>query len=191
MSLNDAAQLHRDLYAFHSGLSQAQRNKMLVIAGVGFDTLFRLEYKRLAVKGRWVVWDRMVKVTQQNPADLNRLGDGRVPVPSAALEHVGDTRYVRGVHSSLPNIPAVYQDVFRWFKGQPLQLPTTPAAGLARVLGPATSASPTPTLDGSAIARGDDPGYLDLGQPDPAHIEKLIGDLAAGRLPEFRFISIL
>jgi pimeloyl-ACP methyl ester carboxylesterase len=184
--LDDAAALHRDLYQSHEQLPQEQRDRMAVIAGVGYDTLFRLEYHR-----RMFLWEHMNKITRQDQHNPNRLGDGRVPVPSAALEHIAETRYVRGVHGSLPNIPAVYRDAFRWLKGQPMELPASPAGALARHLGTDDSSSATPHLDGSALATREDPGYLDLATVAAEQAAALRQDVEQGRWPEFRTVSIL
>jgi len=184
--LDDAAALHRDLYQSHEQLPQDRRDRMAVIAGVGYDTLFRLEYKK-----RLFFWEHMNKITEQDPEDPHRLGDGRVPVASAALEHVGQTRYVRGVHGSLPNIPAVYNDAFRWLKDEPMQLPISPAGGLSRHLGTEDTDSRTPHLDGSALAEDENPGYLDLATIPDEQATALLKDVEDGRWPEFRSVSIL
>lgn len=184
--LDDAAALHRDLYQSHEQLPQEQRDRMAVIAGVGYDTLFRLEYHR-----KMFLWEHMKKITRQDEHNPDRLGDGRVPVPSAALEHVGETRYVRGVHGSLPNIPAVYRDAFRWLKGQPMELSASPAGALSRYLGTDNFVSLTPNLDGSALASDENPGYLDLATAPVELAVALREDVEGGRWPEFRSVSIL
>jgi pimeloyl-ACP methyl ester carboxylesterase len=185
-TLDDAAKLHKDLYDAHQRPHQDRRDRMLVIAGVGYKTLFRLEYRK-----RLFLWEHMAKITDQDPNDANRLGDGRVPLASAALENVGEIRYVRGVHGGLPNIPAVYRDVFRWFKDEPLKLPTSPAGALARHLAMDETVSQTPTLDGSSIATDDDPGYLDLDPVSEERTAELVEEVEAGHWPEFRSVSIL
>jgi len=99
---------------------------MLMVAGAGCKTLFRLQYTS-KLGG---LWESMDKITDRIPGDPNRDGDGRVPLASAQLSRIR-MRYVEGVHGSLTNIPAVYSDVFRWLKGEPLtQLAQTPEDAL-------------------------------------------------------------
>jgi len=184
--LDDTAALHRDLYAAHTALPQELRERMAVIAGVGFKTLFRLEYGK-----KMFVWEHMNKIIDQDPGRPDRMGDGRVPVPSAALEHVGETRYIRGVHGSLPNIPAVYRDAFRWLKGEPMELSTTIDGALARHMSTEDFNSCAPHLDGSAIAIGDDPGYLDLGGESDRQTERLVADVETGHWPAFLPVNIM
>ncbi|HEY0038644.1 MAG TPA: alpha/beta hydrolase, partial [Longimicrobium sp.] len=74
--LDAAADFHRRMQAHHAGLSQDQRDRMLVIAGVGYKTLFRLAYGR----SFFGIWERAEKVTSRIPGDPHREGDGRVPV---------------------------------------------------------------------------------------------------------------
>ena len=56
-----------------------KRERMLVIAGVGHKTLFRLEYDSRF----FGLWEKMVKVTKRQPGNPHRDGDGRLPVASA------------------------------------------------------------------------------------------------------------
>jgi hypothetical protein len=131
----------------------------------------------------------MERTTALVPTDPHRNGDGRVPLASAALEDVA-IRYVHGVHGGLTNIPAVYEDVFRWLTDQPLLLPDTPAGALAGHLS-ASDRSEAPTLDGSSRAVGDDPGYWQDTPPDDATLTALENTLADGRLPEFIRVRLL
>ena len=105
----------------------------------------------------------MQKITKRIQGDAHRDGEGRVPVVSAALEHV-PIRYVEGVHGSLPNLPAVYGEACRWLKGERLQLEATPEGPFAYHLGQPIAPSAAPNLDGSARSRpaSRDPGYLDM-----------------------------
>lgn len=62
----DAASItHRDLEQWHEGLTQEERDRMLVIAGVGYQTLFRLEFESQFFGLR----EKMVKVTERRPGD--------------------------------------------------------------------------------------------------------------------------
>jgi hypothetical protein len=90
------------------------RDKMIVIAGVGYRTLFRLAYRH----GLTAIWKDMDKETHRRPGDPNRDGDGRVPQASAQLESIGDARYAKVVHGSLPTTSLVYDDVFRIVRGE-------------------------------------------------------------------------
>jgi hypothetical protein len=58
------------------------------------------------------------------------------------------------VHGGLPNIPAVYNDVFNWLNKQPLQ-----QLAVNVHLADPTGGSTAPNLDGTVRASGDDPGY--------------------------------
>jgi hypothetical protein len=186
--LDATAEQHRRLYDWHRSLNQEQRDRMLVIAGVGYKTLFRLAY----AKRFFGLWEHTVKSTARVPGDSHRDGDGRVPLASAALEWV-PICYVRGVHGVLTNIPAVYQEVSRWLKEEPLQLPDTPAGALSSHLGADNERSETPHLDGGTRIKpfSDDPGLWDLETPDPQRLAALDAELAADRLPEFTRVRLL
>jgi hypothetical protein len=160
---------------------------MCVVAGVGFKTLFRLEYKDV------LIWERIKKITEQSPGyQPDRVGDGRVPAASAVLEYVGTVRYIRAVHGAIPNTPDAYADAMRWLAGnESLRLPDSIAGALIEHLGAGDSGSVTPALDGTEAAYADDPGYLDLEPAPPQRIAALEADLTAGRYPEFHSVSLL
>ena len=187
-ALDAAAGFHRDLAGWRRGLDQEFRDRMLVVAGVGFKTLFRLEYgKRLGF-----LWEHMDRVVTREPGNMHREGDGRVPLASAQLEYVGATRYVRAEHGSLPSVGLVQDAVFDWLLHQSPDLPSTPAAALAATLSddvdPAVPelAAPTGTRDSE-----DDPGYLDLTPPDEAALARRAAAVKAGEVPEFARLRIL
>ena len=188
--LDNVAAFYRDLDAWHNNpaeLGQDLCDRMLMVAGVGYKTLFRLQYTS-KLGG---LWESMDKITDRIPGDPNRDGDGRVPLASGTLPRVR-MRYVSGVHGGLTNIPAVYSDVFRWLKVEPLtQLADTPEDALGGHLALATSSSDAPRLDGSARASGDDPGYWQLSAPDPAKLSALKSDLDRGTVPDFNLLKIL
>jgi hypothetical protein len=190
--LDAAADFHTRMYQAHNGLKQLQRNKMAVIAGVGYETLFRLTY----TSGLASLWKTMTKVFSRMASDPHRDGDGRVPLASAELENVAGIRYVYGVHGGLTNIPAVYQDVFRYLKGgvAAMKLPETVADALSKHLaGPDAVTSEAPHLDGSvsAPARSSNPGLLDLNEPSPARMKQLEDMLEADQLPGFARLHLL
>jgi pimeloyl-ACP methyl ester carboxylesterase len=186
--LDHAADLHRQLADWHQGLAQEQRERMLVIAGVGQKTLFRLAYKK-PIFG--FAWDRMDRVTARVAGDRNREGDGRVPLASAELEYV-TTRYVSAEHGRLPTIPAVWGDVFAWFADGTLELKTTPQAALAADLGDdATSVTPALTSPRNAPVTVDDPGYLAFDDPSVEELDELDVRLKAGDLPGFERLRLL
>lgn len=194
--LDEVAEFHRDLYEAHQSLDQTLRDKMAVIAGVGVKTLFRLAYE----KRFFGVWERTAKETGRVPGDPNRDGDGRVPVASAALEDVGDTRYVKGVHGELPMIPAVYNDIFRWLGGEEMKLPKTPAGALAQRLSGEAVESAAPNLT-TPVRRDQvtgDPELWEVTQSESEEVERqgvrleeLEAQLAEGRLPEFIKVKLL
>jgi hypothetical protein len=176
--LDAARQFHERLAAWHPALGQERRDRMLVVAGVGFKTLFRLAYKpRFGF-----LWEHMDRATGRRPGDPHRDGDGRVPVASAVLGSVGETRYVRGVHGKIPGILAVQEAVFAWLRGAEPGLARTPQAALAAHLG---GAAPAPGVS------GDDPGYLRLDPPDETELTARAQDVAEGRFPEFAQVKIL
>ena len=161
---------------------------MVVIAGVGYNTLFRLAYE----PGFLGLWEKAAKTFDRVLDNPHRDGDGRVPLASADLKNVNPIRFVHGVHGGLPNIPAVYQDVFRFLKGQPMQLPTSVAEAVGGHLAePAVSEAPH--LDGSAGAPpfSDDPGLWDIDHPSPQRIQQLEAMLEAGTLPAFGRLHLL
>lgn len=185
--LDGAAAAHEDLWAAHRRLSQDQRDRMLVIAGLGYRTLFRLAYK----KRFFGLWEHAHKVSDRIPGDPHHDGDGRVPWASTALDWV-PIRYVRGVHGSLMNIPAVHDDIFAFLGGKGLQLPTTPKGALARHLG-GNDRSTAPALDGSArtATAGDEPGLWAEDEIGPDRLRELVAAVEQGRLPEFERVRLL
>lgn len=186
--LDAAADFHRDLWCWHRDLAQDRRDRMAVIAGVGYRTLFRVAY---APRFGWA-WERMDRVTSRVPGDANRDGDGRVPVASATLEYTGETRYVRGKHGELPSIPAAWTDAFSWLTGGTLELPRTPQAALGLHLADSTGPVTPALADVSGPSREpDDPGYLDATPPDEAAVARIEQDLADQRLPGFTRVRIL
>jgi pimeloyl-ACP methyl ester carboxylesterase len=182
--LDGAADLHRRLHRAHQDLPPQKRQRMFMIAGVGFKSLFRLAYRD------GFLWDSMEKVTSRVPGDPHRDGDGRVPLASARLDGV-ETRYVRGVHGGLTNIPDVYEEVFRWLREESLELPDTPEGALSRHLAPGVGESEAPHLDGTERTVSDDPGYLDPASPAPERLADLEARLAEDRLPELARIRLL
>jgi hypothetical protein len=187
-ALDAAAAFHRDNWNAHKALKQDYRDRMAVIAGVGYKTLFRLAYRT-----NFWGWEKMDKEFSRIPDNPHRDGDGRVPVASAALEYVGEIRYVKGMHHGLPNIPAVYDDVFRWLKGEPMQLPRKPAQALATHLAGPEGGSEAPHLDGIApeSSSPDDPGYWHLAPPSPEHMAELRCRIEARQVPEFTRVRLL
>jgi pimeloyl-ACP methyl ester carboxylesterase len=186
--LDDTADLYRQMYQAHRGLSQEFRDRMLVIAGVGYQTLFRLAYEPKF----FGMWEKAEKLTARVPGDPHRDGDGRVPLASAMLEDV-EIRYVKGVHGGLTNIPSVYLDVFRWLRNQPLQLPDTAKAANSTHLGGSAEESEAPHLDGTAAGDhySDDPGLWNQNDPAPERLAALKAELEREALPEFTRVRLL
>ena len=184
-SLDDARKFHVDLHAWHDGLLQTYKDRMLMIAGVGEEGLFRLEFD----SHFWGAWESTRKICDRIPGNANRDGDGRVPLASAQLEDVA-IRYVEGKHGGLTNIPAVAADVLAWLDGKPLKLPKTPEGALGRHLGAEDGASVAPALDGS---KGADL-YRSLPQyetPTPEFKAEIEARLAAGLMPEVNRARLL
>jgi hypothetical protein len=175
---------HHDLYEWHKSLLQEFKDRMLMVAGVGHDGVFRIEIDKLLG-----IWDRSKRVTRGANCDVNFDGDGRVPFASAQLEHV-TARYVVGKHGGLPNIPAVSHDVLAWLTDGNLRLPVTCAGALSQHLSADTSDSPAPRLDGTAVRDRLRvlPEYED---PTPEFREQVVKQLDAGQLAEINLVKIL
>ena len=182
--LDGARDFHAQMAAAHSQLTNEQRERMLVIAGVGYKTLFRLEWAREL----FGLWKHAKKVTDRVLGDRHREGDGRVPRASAELDGVR-VCYVRGVHGGLPNIQAVYEAVFAFLQDGRMTLPRTPEEALSGHLS-VGAASPTPTLDGTARSTGDDPGFLDLGE-DVATVAPRQRQLEDTSLSDVQYVRLL
>ena len=186
--LDTVAAFYKRMQEAHDALNQDMRDRMLVIAGVGYQTLFRLEYESRF----FGIWEHMAKVTCRIPGDIHREGDGRVPLASATLDNT-PIRYVKGVHGGLPNIPAVYNDVFNWLNEKDMKLPDKAYEALSAHLSPEESESITPELDGTAKATplSDNAGLWDGIQPDRQRLDVLLGRLDGEKLPEFSRVRIL
>lgn len=183
--LDEVRKFHTDLYQWHDSLLQDYKDQMLVIAGVGQETLFRLEFD----KAFWGAWKYTKKITERIRCDPHRDGDGRVPLASALLENV-TTRYVKGEHGGLPNIPAVAQDVLAWLSGDKLDLPQTCGGAFSGHLSASDETSGAPLLDGSeGVSRFRDlPMYED---PTANWRAKIEADLDAGKFPKINLVKIL
>jgi pimeloyl-ACP methyl ester carboxylesterase len=186
--LDAAAAQHRELRSWHVGLDQDQRDRMAAIVGVGYRTLFRLAYH----EGFGFHWRHMDRVVSRKPGDPHRDGDGRVPIASAALEWLGENRYVRAEHGQKPGVPAVSADVFRFLSSKRMQLPESPEAALDEHLAATPETSATPTLSATNDdPNGEDPGYLEVEPYTADRLDNLDVALANGRLPDFARVRLL
>jgi pimeloyl-ACP methyl ester carboxylesterase len=182
--LDAVGAFHREMYDAHTALDQSLRDRMMIIAGVGYQTLFRMQYET------GIFWENMGKITNLVRDNPHQEGDGRVPLASAALDNV-PIRYVHGVHGDLPNIPAVYKDVFRCLRDEPMKLPNTVYEALSKHL-EADSPVEAPHLTGSTLANrsGDDPG---LWNPTVSteRVDALRAELESDKLPAFTRVRLL
>jgi pimeloyl-ACP methyl ester carboxylesterase len=186
-ALDDTAQLHRDLHSWHRSLDAEYRERMAIIAGVGQRTLFRLAYR----SGFGWHWRHMDRITRREPGNAHREGDGRVPLASAALGDV-EIRYVAAEHGRMPTVPAVYQDVFRFLRGHPMQLARSPEEALDSSHLADTGESITPILSSGGITPvGDDPGYLNMATVEEVTLDALDAAVSAGDFPAFTRVRIL
>jgi pimeloyl-ACP methyl ester carboxylesterase len=183
--LDEVHQFYSDLFQWHDSLLQDYKDRMLMIAGVGQETLFRLEFDTRF----WGWWEHTKKITEQVQCDPNRDGDCRVPLASAQLKDV-TTRYVKGEHSALPNIPAVAQDVISWLNGDKLKLAETCQGALSRHLSAGDEETAAPLLDGSG-ARSRFRELPDYENPTPEFRTKMAAELDAGRMPQINLIKVL
>ncbi|OQP47222.1 hypothetical protein A4H97_06870 [Niastella yeongjuensis] len=187
--LNGVAVFYQQLYDYHRQLDQTFKDKMLVIAGVGYKTLFKLAYHSKL----FGAWEKMDKITSRVEGDPNRDGDGRVPLASAMLENVA-IRYVKGVHGGLPNIPQVYEAVFSWLEGKSANnLPDTPEGALRGHLSADDTESVAPHLDGTARKQpfSDDPGLWDSETTTPPELSEMESLLEKGELAGFQQVRLL
>jgi pimeloyl-ACP methyl ester carboxylesterase len=186
--LDEVKQFYTDLYNWHASLLQEYKDRMLMLAGVGQETLFRLEFDTAF----WGLWEKTKKITHVTPCDVNRDGDGRVPLASAELEDV-TIRYVVGEHGGLPNIPSVARDTLTWLSGgssSDLKLSKTCAGAQKSHLSAEDQASAAPLLEGSTTKSKfrDLPDYEN---PTPEFRAKIEADLEAGRIPQINLVKIL
>lgn len=178
-NLEGARVFHQQMRQAHLMLDQDMRDRMAVIAGVGQKTLFRLAYRPGFISS----WDHMVKESKRVEDDIHREGDGSVPLASAALEYVGETRYVNGVHAGLPMLSEVYEDVFRWLNEEPMRLPDTPRQAFSQHLGLETALGDYPYLSGTVYSANESADYLDFSEPDRAYIAALQAQIDADQIP--------
>jgi hypothetical protein len=186
--LDGAAAFHRRLLTWHEELPQERRDAMLVIAGVGYKTLFRLAN----VPGFLGLWESMEKITTREPGNPHRDGDGRVPLASAALENV-PIRFVKGAHGALPNILSVQHDVFACLSEEELTLPDTVEQALGKALAADDATSIAPVLDDTARSdpSSDDPGLWRVDIVSAEQLAALRKALEQGKLPEFTRVKLL
>ena len=96
------------------------------------------------------------------------------------------------MHGGLTNIEAVYQDVFRCLKEEPMKLPKAMAEALSGHLAEPTT-SKAPCLDGTAAiaAGGDDPGLWQIDNPSAERMQELEAMLTADQLAGFGRLHLL
>lgn len=182
--LRHVRETHEERDRAYRALDEEYLDRMLMIAGVGYRCLFRLERQKGLLKPRFE------KITSRKPGDPHRDGDGRVPLASAVLARMRNIRYAVGVHGSLMNYPFIQYEIFRFLKEQPMGLPTSPESALAEHLADEGTTSRAPRLDLSARAVNDDPGYLDEEDVSPETLEELDARLEGGDLRAFNLTRI-
>ena len=95
-------------------------------------------------------------------------------------------------YKCIVTVPAVYQDVFRFLRGQPMQLGRGPEEALDRSHLSDATESITPVLAASGtVPVDDDPGYLNMAEIEDSALDTLDAALAAGQFPEFTRVRIL
>jgi pimeloyl-ACP methyl ester carboxylesterase len=182
-ALNHCEQFHRDLFESHQQLDASLIDSIAMIIGVGYEMPFRVELRPGLVYGT-----RTKVILDRDSTNRDQESDGSVPVASAMLEGLKDTRYVCGQHSALPNMPAVYKDVFRFLKGDPMQLSTTAAGALHGHLSLQSGTSSTV----SYLDQSDDrhtkfrtEHRWTIEEPTDKEWQWLENELNGGRLPQF------
>lgn len=185
--LNRSKEFWSELYRHHIDcLNIEQRQRMAMIIGVGHPTPFRLEIPQ------YLEYMRKLYVIDRIEGDIHREGDGSVPQASAELELIGDTRYIVGEHSNLPNIPSVYHDIFAWLSDNQdiMRLSTTSTGAFASHLGESSQLSSISNI----AAEDDSIGFY--GKWDPRHRlrispQQVLEELKSGNIPEFHRVRIL
>tara|TARA_R110002167_G_scaffold105496_9_gene271358 strand:- start:10512 stop:11960 length:1449 start_codon:yes stop_codon:yes gene_type:complete len=182
--LNHSAEFYQRLFLFHDEISRDLHERMAMIIGVGHEMPFHIDItSRILRKPRTdVIMNRDIK-------DIHREGDGSVPVASAELEGIGETKYVKAKHAAIPNVPSVYLDVFRFLRGESMELPDSLSGALATHLSTEDTMSCTPHLDGSGSS--DRNRGWNTPRPTEEEWKQLEKDLQTGRLPEFAHVRIL
>lgn len=182
-TLQAVAQFHHSLKTWHDSLSRDQFSRMLVIAGVGYSSLFRLEFDEKF----WGLWKNTKRYTERQEGAPNFEGDGRVSVASAKLDERITIRYVKGRHGSLPNLPDVSRDVLAWLAGEGLMLSDTVAGALASHLA-SEKPSPTPALEGFNTSDESYERYRDIPESEIAALKERFEQ---GQLPSVQFARLL
>ncbi len=181
--LDNSKAFYDQLFTHHAQLG-GLRKRMLVIAGVGVETIYRVNVVPGVISGT-----RTEIVKDSVQGNLHRQGDGSVIVASAKLEDV-EIRYVKGEHQSLPSMPEVYQDVFRFLLDEPLQLSTSMQAALQGHLAPGSGDAIRPAAPGH-----DDKFNLNqrwsIDAPTDEEWEWLESLLDEGRLPHLERARLL
>jgi hypothetical protein len=76
LSLTATAQFHSQMYQAYKALDQEVSDRMLIIAGVGYKTLFRLAHEPRF----FGPWKQMTKVISRVAGDPHREGEGASPL---------------------------------------------------------------------------------------------------------------
>ena len=165
-------------------LSQDHKDRMLTIAGVGQETLLKLEFD----SALWGAWEKTRKTVERIACNINREGDGRVPLASATLEDV-TMRYVKGQHGGLPNIPAVARDVVAWMCGDALRLSETCRGALGAHLSAEDDVTASPLLDVSIVSNR----FRELPEFERPTVEfrsAIAAELDAGKMPQINLVKV-
>jgi pimeloyl-ACP methyl ester carboxylesterase len=174
--LDYAAHFYKKLYDYHFSLDQEHRDRIAVIAGVGYATAFRLTLNNGPLGAR--------RDNRREPGNHHRESDGTVPLASADLENVGATRYVKHIHATLLNHPDVSADVFHWLNEEPMKLPTTPQIALEQHQGETNESLGYPNL--TALVRGRvqaEENLPEIVEPTPELVASLRAQIETGRFP--------
>lgn len=188
--LDHSRKFHEDLFASHKSLDSSLKRKMAMIIGVGEEMPFRVD-----VEPGWFSGTNTDTVLKREEGNPDRESDGSVPVASAKLEGLAETRYAVGEHAALPSIPAVYNDVFRFLRGEPMKLATTAEAALAGHL--AAGDSPLSIVGAIDQSNPESDPHFDISckwrieEPAPETMLALDRTIRGGRLPEFNSVKIL
>jgi pimeloyl-ACP methyl ester carboxylesterase len=145
--LNCSRIFHEDLYTSHLRLGSAILDRMATIIGVGEEMPFRVEIRT----GTFYGSSTTTELSRMSD-NVHRDSDGSVSVASAQLEGIREIRYIPGKHTALPNIEAVYKDVFSFLRGKIMSLATTPQAALAGHLAGESLSSVLSAIDKSENA---------------------------------------
>jgi pimeloyl-ACP methyl ester carboxylesterase len=162
-ALNAAREQHKLLHKQLEEMTQEERDKTAIIAGVGYEMPFFINAQDSWLNGK-AKWNRKA-------GDIHYDGDGSVSLASSVID-VAEKRYCVCEHAEMPNVPAVSLDVFEFLRSQKMTLPISPFAANKKGRPSETYTSQTPHLDNSKPTDGS-PQDISRWKTDEPDLKKL------------------